>query len=381
MATGASDRRWPSALPALVEREDACELRAGLLVDQVHVAEIPARPSGGAGAGSSGRPTGSRSGRSWSFTVPSLRRSDARLLAHEGEAQLRGRRRGTADVLVVQVAVERRAADLGVARAVVLHLDPGLGGLVEQREAEVGDAFEHGHQASFELAPEGLLLAVLIGRVRQGRVVDDAETGETPPLVSAAIIGSPLSVMKARGRPRLRKAWPEPVDEVLRGPARYHWAWQHKREWSSRMQAHTGDAHRPARAAPAASAGVEVRVPELLDVLDLPAADLAGLQAVQGEVGAGARRGPAAHAADEVARLHVAHERRAGGQRPRARAPCRRARPGCRSAVASSSRCGRGTGPRVPGAAARSCAAGRRGPCARGGRARPRGRAAPCGRG
>jgi hypothetical protein len=90
-----------------------------------------------------------------------------------------GEGEGPADVLVVQVAIERSAADLRVPRTVVLHLDPGLGGLVEQGEAEIGDAFEHGHQASFELAPEGLLLAVLIGRVRQGRVVDHAEAGET----------------------------------------------------------------------------------------------------------------------------------------------------------------------------------------------------------
>jgi hypothetical protein len=47
-------------------------------------------------------------------------------------------------------------------RSVIFLLDPGLGGLIEQIERERVLAFQHGHQAPFDTAPEGLLLGILI---------------------------------------------------------------------------------------------------------------------------------------------------------------------------------------------------------------------------
>jgi len=50
---------------------------------------------------------------------------------------------------------------------------------VEQRQRQLLDALEHGHQTAFDLAPERLLLAVLIGAFGQRRLVEDAEVLET----------------------------------------------------------------------------------------------------------------------------------------------------------------------------------------------------------
>ena len=58
-----------------------------------------------------------------------------------------------------------RGVDLGVHRAVVFLLDPGLGGFIEQLEREGALALEHGHQPRLDAAPQRLLLAILIRRV------------------------------------------------------------------------------------------------------------------------------------------------------------------------------------------------------------------------
>ena len=47
-------------------------------------------------------------------------------------------------------AGERCGADLGVARAVVLVLDPGLRGLVEEGERQVGHVLQPGDEAPFD---------------------------------------------------------------------------------------------------------------------------------------------------------------------------------------------------------------------------------------
>ena len=57
----------------------------------------------------------------------------------------------------------------------VVHLDPGLGGLVEQREGQILDAFEHRQQPALELGPKDFLLGILVGRVRQRRAMEDAQ--------------------------------------------------------------------------------------------------------------------------------------------------------------------------------------------------------------
>ena len=45
---------------------------------------------------------------------------------------------------------------LGVLFALVLLFDPGLGGVVEQIERQLGHALEHGQKPSFDLPPERL---------------------------------------------------------------------------------------------------------------------------------------------------------------------------------------------------------------------------------
>ena len=77
-----------------------------------------------------------------------------------------------------QPARRRRLGDLGVPRAVVFQFHPRLRGLVEQRQAQVLDAFEHRQQPPLDLCPERLLLAVLVGAVRQRGLVHDAQPGE-----------------------------------------------------------------------------------------------------------------------------------------------------------------------------------------------------------
>ena len=49
-----------------------------------------------------------------------------------------------------------------MARAVILLFDPGLGRLIEEIERQRVLAFQHGHQAPFDTAPERLLLGVLV---------------------------------------------------------------------------------------------------------------------------------------------------------------------------------------------------------------------------
>ena len=67
---------------------------------------------------------------------------------------------------------------LAVEAAVVLLLDPGLRGAVEQLEGELGLALEHGHEAPLDLGPEDLLFPVLLWGCRQGDVLDDGEALE-----------------------------------------------------------------------------------------------------------------------------------------------------------------------------------------------------------
>ena len=77
-----------------------------------------------------------------------------------------------------KTAVERRLLGLAMDAAVVFLLDPSLGGAVEQLERELGLALEHGHEPAFDDGPEGLLLAVLLGSLRQGGVLQDRQSLE-----------------------------------------------------------------------------------------------------------------------------------------------------------------------------------------------------------
>jgi hypothetical protein len=99
----------------------------------------------------------------------------ARDLHAEGPPEGLGAGAVAADVGAFEVALKRRLAELTVDRAVVLLLDPRLGGPVEQLQGEHRLALEHGHEAVLDPGPEVLLLGVLLGAVGQGRVVQDAE--------------------------------------------------------------------------------------------------------------------------------------------------------------------------------------------------------------
>src|SRR5262249_3739291 len=60
-------------------------------------------------------------------------------------------RRATAEhVRRLREAIDRRAGDLAVRRAVVLDLHPRLGRLIEERERELRDAAEHRHEPPLE---------------------------------------------------------------------------------------------------------------------------------------------------------------------------------------------------------------------------------------
>ena len=98
----------------------------------------------------------------------------------------------------------------------VLLLDPRLRRGVEQIEGEHGLAFEHGQEAAFDLAPEGLLLAVLLGGVRQRRVVDDAEALEAFDGLGGEHGGAVVGEQRARQAALLERLR-EAVDEGLGG--------------------------------------------------------------------------------------------------------------------------------------------------------------------
>jgi hypothetical protein len=82
--------------------------------------------------------------------------------------------------------------------SVVLVLDPGLRRLVQEGERQIRHMLQHGDKAALNRAPERLLLGVLIRRVRQCRLVQDAEPGEA----LTDLGGGHRSAIVAQGRAR-----------------------------------------------------------------------------------------------------------------------------------------------------------------------------------
>ncbi len=80
-----------------------------------------------------------------------------------------------------QVAGERALADLGC-HSLRWYSSPtpgpGWRSVLEQLERQLGLALEHGQEAAFDLSPERFLFSVLLGRIGQRRVVDDAQALE-----------------------------------------------------------------------------------------------------------------------------------------------------------------------------------------------------------
>ena len=68
--------------------------------------------------------------------------------------------------------------DLRVNASVILLLDPRLQAEIELIESEVANAAQHRHEAPLDDGPEMLLLAVLMWRVGERRLVQNRQTRE-----------------------------------------------------------------------------------------------------------------------------------------------------------------------------------------------------------
>ena len=213
-----------------------------------------------------------------------------------------------------QVALEGRLADLRVHLALVFLLDPGLGGGIEEIEREVGLAFEHGKEASLDLSPERLLLAVLLGRVRERHVMHDAETlealGGLGGLHRGAVAGeeSPgQSTFLERLRQRVHEGLGGLVEIPLSVAAEARAIVEHAEQLRGALGA--GGVEDGARAV------VEVEVPEAVDVGDLVGAPLARREhIVVGRLAMATLAG-----AQEAEALHEAAEGRVAGNRSKPR--------------------------------------------------------------
>ena len=73
----------------------------------------------------------------------------------------------------------RLTAQLRVNLAIVFQLDPGLAGVVELVQRQIGNAFEHRQEPAFDLPPKRLLFSVLERRVGQRVFEEHAQPGES----------------------------------------------------------------------------------------------------------------------------------------------------------------------------------------------------------
>ena len=103
-------------------------------------------------------------------------------LLGEGQLQFFGGAAGLRHAFAAQKALQRCRVDLRVDFAVVFQLDPGLADIVELIQSQIRHAFEHGQEATLDLAPKRLLLSVLIRRIYE-RVLG-ANTQASKPLFS-----------------------------------------------------------------------------------------------------------------------------------------------------------------------------------------------------
>src|SRR5688572_6587965 len=129
-------------------------------------------------------------------------------------AQLVAGGRRSADRRPGKPALERRLLGLAVNAAVVLLLDPGLGGAVEQLEGELGHALEHGHETALDLSPEDFLLAVLLGGLRESGEVLDGQALEAL-LCLGGNHGSAVVAEQSTRQTTLLEALTQAVHEAL----------------------------------------------------------------------------------------------------------------------------------------------------------------------
>ena len=80
----------------------------------------------------------------------------------EGTGQLGDGRAFPGDTVTLQIAGQRGSADLAMAGTMILPLYPGLRRPVQGTQGQPLFALQHGQQATFDLAPEALLLPILV---------------------------------------------------------------------------------------------------------------------------------------------------------------------------------------------------------------------------
>jgi len=102
----------------------------------------------------------------------------AGLFGGESEAELFDSGTISRDGGALKEAFERSLAGFGVEPSLVLHLQPGLGRLVQKRKAQLRDSLQHGDESTFDLGEEHLLLAVLVRAVGKRGFVNDTEAGK-----------------------------------------------------------------------------------------------------------------------------------------------------------------------------------------------------------
>jgi hypothetical protein len=160
----------PVGVALQVDGKERGQVKAAPRIDQLDARQVPA---GNVHGGAQQRAIGggnliANAGEGKGAVAAALLAGD---LHAEDTPELVTRWAGAAHSRACEPAVEWGLAGLIVYTTVVLLLDPGLGGAVEQLESELGFALEHGHEPSLHLRPEDLLFAILLGCLRQGCVV------------------------------------------------------------------------------------------------------------------------------------------------------------------------------------------------------------------
>jgi hypothetical protein len=77
---------------------------------------------------------------------------------------------------ILQIALHGRTVQFGMAFVVIFLFDPGLGRQVQQIQCQSRFTFQHGQQATLKLGPEELHFRILIGRIRQGGLMQNPQS-------------------------------------------------------------------------------------------------------------------------------------------------------------------------------------------------------------
>jgi len=208
-------------------------------------------------------------------------------------------------------------ADLGVLAVVVFLLHPRLSQGIELAQVQLGHALQHRHKPSLQGRPKALLFCVLIGTVRQGRLMQDAQ-GMQPLTEFVRHHGGAVVRHEGAGQASLLQRLREAVHQGLGGLVEVPLQMADQagmvvddaeQQWLDPLSGR-GE-HLP-------GAVMEIQVPQGERVLDLEAAYLAVLQALLGFYCPGAlalRCAPTMHSL----RLEKSAQRGVGRQRSQRR--------------------------------------------------------------